>query len=230
MRSSARVRAQRWTPVAKTAPAASLSARTLRSAQGLGGKREQDSKQQRRAGKQAASGRNRRCANRARSGWRWARAPPRRSTERRWRDWLDADLSKKARNAKQQSEACAKRKRCAEQRRGPAARGCQDRCRAASRTRSASRSSDHCAKMRATRSRRRAPRRGGIAAPSDGDGRGDQHHKQRERQRIVTGGDHQQHRGDQIGGERAGRHEVDLATSGYRARRASPKRSAAPPR
>ena len=59
------------------------------------------------------------------------------------------------------------------------------------------------------RGRHRTARR--IAAPGDCQGAGDEQHEQRERQRVVPGRDHEQHRGEQIGGDCAGGNEVDLA-------------------
>ena len=53
-----------------------------------------------------------------------------------------------------------------------------------------------------------------VAPPGYGDRGGDQDHEQSERERVVAGGQHQNHRHEQVSGKRAGRHKVDLARRG----------------
>jgi hypothetical protein len=78
-----------------------------------------------------------------------------------------------------------------------------------------SKSSDQCRKIQ--RDEDGGGRDGGdgrVGAPGNGDGGGDERDEERERERVVAGREHEQHRGEEIGGKRAGGDEIDLAGGG----------------
>ena len=57
---------------------------------------------------------------------------------------------------------------------------------------------------------------GSVGAPGNRYGCRDERDEQRQRERVVAGREHEQHRGEQIGGKRARRDEVDFARRGIR--------------